>query len=248
MISRTALVATMVATLFYLSSAIAYTKQDVPNGGALSGKISFNGKVPDSMKISIEKNPEVCGTGVREIKEVTVDGNGGLESAVVFFKKVSAGTPWNVPNGGWHLNQKTCTVLPWVQVIEDKSELEVVNHDPVLHNIHTYELIPAGKRVVRVTMFNEAQPTQGFTFKKKVRMRRGNTIKVECDAHNFMHAYMLALKNPYYAITSADGTYSIDKIPAGKYSVIVWHSKLGVISKKIEIGSGGKATFNHEYK
>jgi hypothetical protein len=243
-----AMVVTAVAALFFLSEASAYTAQDVANGGTLSGKISFSGKVPESTKIPIEKNPEVCGTGVREVKEVSVDGKGGLEDAVVFFEKVAAGKPWSTPDGGWKLNQKTCRFLPWVQVIEDKSELEVINQDPVLHNIHTYELIPAGKRIVRVTMFNEAQPTQGYTFKKKIRMRRGKTVKIECDAHNFMHAYMVALKNPYYAITTADGAYSIDNIPAGKYKVTVWHSKLGTMSKQVEIGAGGKATLSHDYK
>ena len=101
--------------------------------------------------------------------------------------------------------------------------------------------------MVRVTMFNEAQPTQGYTFKKSVRMRRGNTIKVECDAHNFMHAYILALKNPYYAITAADGSYSIDNIPPGKYSVTVWHSTLGSETKEVEVAGGAAADLSHKF-
>lgn len=251
---RSAVSLAAVFTLLSLSLAYGYTAQDVSGGGKLSGKISFSGTAPDSLKFPIEKNPEICGTGIREVREVTVDGGGGLQHSVVYFTKISAGKKWPAPEKnawgtptGYELNQKTCTFVPWIMVVEDKKELIIINRDPVLHNIHTYELIPSGTKFVRVTMFNEAQPTQGYTFKKKIRMRRGDSMKVECDAHNFMHAYMKVLKNPYYAITAADGSYSIDQIPAGKYKVTVWHSSLGKVVKDVEIGAGGAAKLDHTF-
>ncbi len=237
-----ALLATAVFTVFTATAAYGYTGQDVSNGGTLSGKITHSGTVPPVTSITMEKNPEVCGTGQREIPDIHVDGSGGLQYAVVHFEKISAGKKW--PDKQAQLNQKGCKFLEWLQVMESKKELEIINRDPVLHNIHTYELI--GK--VRVTIFNEAQPTQGFTFKKKIKMRRSPIMKIECDAHNFMHAWMLVLKNPYYAITAPDGSYSIDQIPAGKYKVTVWHSRLGKKQQEIEITAGGTATLNHEYK
>lgn len=245
--------------VFSISAALAFTSQaalgykvaDVPDGGTLKGKITFSGQAPEPQKIPVEKNPEVCGAGVREIREVTVSPDGGLQHVVVFFEKVKSGKDWPAPADtkwgkpeGWQLNQEKCVFMPWVQVIPDKSELEVVNRDPVLHNIHTYELIGN----VRVTMFNEAQPKQGYTFKKKMRMRRGNTVKVECDAHNFMHAYIKVLKNPYFAITAADGSFSIDNVPPGKYKVVVWHSKLGEVKKDVSIEPGKTVELAHEFK
>ena len=241
--------AILAAFLFAVSAtgASAYTEQDVAGGGAISGKITFSGKAPDPVKIPIEKNPEVCGTGFREIQEVTVDGSGGLQHAVVYIDKIEAGKKWPKPDKGWELHQKTCRFIPWIQVIQDKTDLTVVSEDPVLHNIHTYELVPAGTNTVRVTMFNEAQPTQGYTFTKNIRMRKGNSVKVECDAHNFMHAYMMALKNPYYAITAADGSFTVDNIPPGTYEVTVWHSLLGSVTKTVEVKGGAKAALAHQY-
>ncbi len=238
---RMFLSAVVVFVFTAVTSAHSYSVKDVANGGSLKGKITFSGKAPDVTKIPIEKNIDVCGSGVREIPEVHT-GGGGLQYAVVYFEKIDAGKAWLSKTT--KLSQKTCTFNPWVQVMANKSELEVVNSDPVLHNIHTYELI--GK--VRVTIFNEAQPTQGYTFKKKIKMRRGNVVKIECDAHNFMHAYMMVLKNPYFAVTATDGTYSIDKIPPGKYKVTTWHSKLGTHSQEVEISAGGAVTLNHDYK
>lgn len=232
------------------SVAQSYTAKDVSGGGKLSGKVTFKGAVPEPTNFPIEKNPDICGTGVRIVRSVTVDGSGGLQHAVVYFNKVAEGKAWPAPlenkwgkPKGWQLNQKKCTFTPWMTVISNKSNLEVINRDPVLHNIHTYELI--GK--VRVTMFNEAQPKQGYTFNKKIKMRRGTTMKVECDAHNFMHAYIKVLKNPYFAITAADGSYSIDQVPAGKYKVTVWHSDLGEMSKEIEVAGGGSVTLDHTF-
>ncbi len=247
MLFRSAMFLAVTIAMFTFSTASAYTVQDVAGGGSISGKITFSGTAPEPTKFPIEKNPEVCGAGVREVQEVTVDGSGGLQHVVVFIKEIGAGKEWNVTENGWELNQKTCIFIPWVSVIPDKSELTVFNNDPVLHNVHAYELIPNGPNMVRVTMFNEAQPTQGDFFKKPVRMRRGNTIKVECDAHNFMHAYILALKNPYYAITAADGSYSIDNIPPGKYSVTVWHSMLGSQTREVEVASGATADLSHQF-
>lgn len=221
-----------------------YKVQDVTDGGTLSGKITFSGTAPDPIEIPIEKNQEICGEGTRKIVEVTVGGNGGLQHSVIYFENVNAGKDWSKPEGGWELNQKNCTFLPWVQVMKNKDNIKVTNNDPVLHNIHTYELI--GK--VRRTLFNEGQPTQGFTFEKKVRMRRGNVMKIECDAHNFMHAYSLVLNNPYWAITAPDGTYKIDQIPPGKYKVTVWHSLLGTATSEVEIVASQSAELNHQFK
>lgn len=232
----------MLAAAFATTTAYGYTAQDVSGGGKLSGKITHTGTVPPPLTILMEKNPEVCGTGSREIPDIYVDGSGGLQYAVVYFEKIAAGKKWDGKQ--IQLNQKGCKFQEWLQVMEAKTELEIINRDPVLHNIHTYEII--GR--VRVTIFNEAQPTQGYTFKKKIKMRRSPIMKIECDAHNFMHAWMLVLKNPYYAITAPDGSYSIDQIPAGKYKVTVWHSALGKKQQEIEITAGGTAKLSHVFK
>ncbi|MFQ5431501.1 MAG: carboxypeptidase-like regulatory domain-containing protein [Nitrospinota bacterium] len=236
------LMALSVITMFAATTAYAYTEQNVSGGGKISGKITLIGKAPAPRMILMEKNPEVCGTGEREIREVTVDGSGGLQYGVVYIEKIAAGKKWD--GKPRQLNQKGCKFVEWLQVMREKTELEIVNRDPVLHNIHTYELI--GR--VRVTIFNEAQPTQGYTFKKKIKMRRSPVMKIECDAHNFMHAYMLVLKNPYYAITAPDGSYTIDNIPPGKYKVTVWHSMLGKKTQEIEVKSGATTSLNHAYK
>lgn len=217
---------------------LGYDIKDV-SAGTLSGKITTGGST-DYDILPKEKNPEVCGTGIREIPYTTVGAGGALRDVVVFLDKVAGGSK-KFPAGKFLLNQKGCEFIPWLMVMEQNKELEIVNQDPVLHNIHTYELI--GK--VRLTIFNEAQPTQGYTFKKKVKMRRSPIMKVECDAHNFMHAFMLVLKNPYYSVTKADGMFNITDIPDGDYKVVIWHARLGKINKQMTIS--GSAKLDHKF-
>ncbi len=65
-------------------------------------------------------------------------------------------------------------------------------------------------------------------------------MKVECDAHDFMHAFVFVAKNPYYAVVGDDGSFNIGDIPPGKYKVNVWHGVLGIVKGgEFEVTAGG---------
>ncbi len=98
-------------------------------------------------------------------------------------------------------------------------------------------------------MFNSGQPAKS-EFTKPIRLRRPNShaIKLECDAHNFMHAWMFAADNPYYSVTGADGAFAIGDIPPGKYKLGVWHPVLGTQKIAIEVEAGGDASQTFLFK
>ena len=123
-------------------------------------------------------------------------------------------------------------------VVKKDSELTVRNSDPVLHNIHTYEIIGA----VRRTMFNVGQPDKG-DLKQPVKVRRANIVKIECDAHDFMHAWAFTADNPYAAVTRDDGSFSIDGLPDGDYELKAWHPVLGEKSAKVTVKGAATASF-----
>ena len=131
-----------------------------------------------------------------------------------------------------------------MSVMTNGSMFEATNSDPVLHNIHTYEIMGRAKK----TVMNVSQPKQGATTKKKVKLKRGAGMKLECDAHDFMHGFVFVAKNPYYAVVAEDGTYTISDIPAGKYKVKAWHGTLGEKKDKATISAGGTATVDFTFK
>ncbi len=221
----------------------AYDAASVPDGAAISGKIVFKGKVPKPKKLLITKNKEVCGEGYIERQELKVSKGGALTEVVVSLQSVKKGKAWSKPAGGYLLDQKKCTFLPYLQVVPKRAKLTVVNSDPVLHIIHTYELIGGARR----SLFNIAQPRLRQRITRTVKPRHGGAVRVECDAHNWMLGWMYVVDNPYYAVVADDGGFTIKDIPPGKYKLKAWHPFLGTEEKKISVSAKGKVELNFEF-
>ena len=141
------------------------------------------------------------------------------------------------------IDQKACAFIPYLSTMANEGQLEAVNSDPVTHNIHTYELIGRARRSV----INVSQSEQGNTISKKIKLRKGVAMKVECDVHNFMHAFVFVAKNPYYAVVNDKGEFTIEGVPAGKYTVKSWHGRLGDKEMEVEVSAGGKAEASFAY-
>lgn len=221
-------------------AASAYQAGAVANGSQVTGKVTFHGTAPAAKQIAITKDNDVCGTGTREVVEVAVSGD-ALQDAVVYVAKIDQGKEWGETQAPV-LDQKGCRYVPAVSIVPKDAELTVRNSDPVLHNIHTYEII--GK--VRRSLFNVSQPDQG-DIKQPIKLKKGNTIKIECDAHDFMHAWAFAAANPYAAVTAADGSFSIADVPPGTYEVKAWHPVLGEQSANVTVAAGAPASVSFDF-
>ncbi len=231
-----------VAALAGGAEAAKYKEVEVKDGGTISGKVEVDGAKAETEGFLISKDPEVCGTGERQINWVRVKGKALLD-AVVYLEKVDAGKAFPAEAKKIMLDQKKCEFLPYLHVMANGGQLEAVNSDPVTHNIHTYELIGRARRSV----INVSQSEQGNKITKKIRLRKGVAMKVECDVHNFMHSFVFVAKNPYYAVVDDKGAFTIADVPPGKYVVKSWHGRLGEKEMSVEVGAGGKAEANFMY-
>jgi len=228
----------------------AYKEGDVSDGGSVSGKVSFKGAAPDNAveKISITKNPEICGEGYREVVWVDIKGN-ALRGTFVFLDKVKKGKKWSAPKSGKYIvDQKDCRFTPWAQVVK-RGNVTIRNSDSVLHNINMREMIGVekkGRKPIKRTLFNFGQPDKG-DIEKALKPRRSSYISLNCEAHNFMFGFMLAPEHPYAVVVNADGTYKIDNVPPGEYTLKAWHPKLGVQKTKVTVPAKGKVESNFEF-
>ena len=234
-------IALVTAAAITMPAMAAYKVVDVANGGSITGKISFTGKDKAPQVYKVAKDTDTCGTADRVIDYVDVK-DGTLKNVVVYLDKVKSGKKFDKIEA--KINQKGCDFLPFMSVMTNDSIFEATNSDPVLHNIHTYEIMGRAKK----TVMNVSQPKQGSVTKKKVKLKRGAGMKIECDAHDFMHGFVFVAKNPYYAVVAEDGTYTINDIPAGKYKVKAWHGTLGEQKGKADVIAGAAATVDFTFK
>jgi len=233
---------TGLCTLPLAGQAAAYKETTVSNGGSITGTVNFKGKDRPPKVYKITKDNDVCGTGTREIDYVRVK-NGKLLDTVVYLNKIKQGKAFPADLTKEEIDQKGCEFKPFLQVMENGSKIAAVNQDPVLHNIHTYEIIGRTKK----TVFNVSQPEPG-TVTKTVKLKRGLAMKVECDAHDFMHGFVFVAKTPYFAKVAEDGSFKIDNVPPGKYTIKVWHGTLKGDKAKVEVAAGGTATVDFTVK
>ncbi len=132
-----------------------------------------------------------------------------------------------------------CYFVPHVSVGFKGNEIDIVNSDPVFHNVHSY--------IKGKTTYNLGLPDQGSKVTKK--MKRDGIMEVKCDSHPWMLGYVFISKHPYAAATGDDGSFTISDIPAGSYKVKAWHESFGQIDLgKVTVAAGKTAKINAEFK
>lgn len=224
--------------------AKGYKEVEVANGGSFVGTVTAGAAEVDTRTYTISKDPEICGAGSREVPFVQINEAGMLMGAVVFLADIEEGKAMPAELMALTINQDKCEFSPALGVMANTGELTAINNDGTLHNIHAYEQI--GK--ARKTVLNVSQPNQGDEMTKAVKLRRGNGMKIECDAHDFMHSFVYVAKTPYFSVVDESGAFSITDIPAGEYKVMTWHGFLGEQKVgSVTVDAGGEVSMDLSY-
>jgi hypothetical protein len=230
----------IVAIVFAASIAVAvparaYDEGPVTGGGAITGKVVYNGPV-QTRKIIPNKDVEVCGQP-REEALIEVSADKAVHNAVVYLVDVAKGKAWPAKPKPPELDNVKCRFVPEVQVIK-AGPLEVVNGDPVLHNTHGYY----GRR----TAFNFALPNKDQRIPTS--LDRSGAVRLDCDAHGWMEGWIYVLDNPYFAVTGADGGFNIADVPPGTYKLIAVQSFTGPVEQTVTVEAGKPTNLTVELK
>jgi plastocyanin len=215
------------------SSIAGYQVIDVSDGGSIGGTITVSGAIPALPRRQINKDPSVCGAGNRASQQLEVSPQGGLRNVVMIVEGVKRGKA--LPEGqSAQIDQKNCEYSPHVQVLPLNTELAIANSDPVLHNYHLYRNDE--------TLFNVAQAVQGQV--NRHILDQPGFIYAECDVHGWMQAHVAVVENPYYAVTDENGKFSIADLPAGSYTVRIWHEYLGEQTRNVTVSANTETALN----
>jgi hypothetical protein len=110
------------------------------------------------------------------------------------------------------MDQRNETFVPHVLAVTAGTLVDFPNNDTTYHNVFSLS---------RTRRFDLGRYAQGRS--KAVRFDQPGIVRVFCDIHSHMSAFVLVFGHPYFATTDADGRYRIDGIPPGTYTVSVWH-------------------------
>jgi plastocyanin len=206
-------------------------------GGSITGTVKFTGTPPANPKLDMSE--EAACKGKYTTDPVVVVSNGALQNVLIYVKSgLPAGQKFSPPTTPAVVDQEGCLYHPRTVAVMVGQPLEIRNSDPVLHNI---KVVPKKNRG-----FNISQPTKGMKTTRTFTVEE-IVIPVQCNVHGWMHANLAVFSHPFFAVSGADGTFSIKGLPPGKYEIEAWHEKLGVQTLTVTVPAGGSAAANFTF-
>jgi plastocyanin len=223
------------------AAAHFYFKVDPATAGALSGTIKFTGRKPARKRIDMSEDPACVAAhhGKAYDESLVVNPNGTLANVFVYLKSGLEGKTFAVPTAPVVIDQNGCWFHPRVLGIQTGQTLQVINSDPVTHNIHPLAQINRE--------WNHSQGEGDAPLARRF-LKPEVMIRVKCNIHSWMRAFIGVVDHPYFAVSGSDGTFQIPNIPPGDYVVVVWQETLGTQEQKITVTPSGKIQTNFMFK
>ena len=198
---------------------------DPAQSGTLKGTVTFSGFIPVPKKIRV--TPE-CMNHLEKplVTEEVLVKNGKLQNAFIWISHGLEGKNFSIPTQEVVVDQKGCRYEPRVIGVQVGQPLTFLNTDPFLHNIHSMARV---NESFNVSLTNQNQKVTRKLLKPEIMFRS------KCDLHPWMSGFIGVVPHPYFAVTNEEGEVDLSQVPAGIYTVSVWHETLGLKEQKVEI-------------
>jgi plastocyanin len=144
------------------------------------------------------------------VKGTITGPNGPVADAVVLVE----GPAVPAKDGAPHVivEQRDQTFVPHVVAVAVGTTVDFPNHDPMLHNVFSASL---------AKKFDLGMYDRGET--KSVTFDTPGVVRIGCNVHPKMQAFVVVHTNPYVAVSKSDGSYTVSGVPAGSYQLRIWH-------------------------
>ena len=212
-----ALVAGLVA-LAVVAGSVSPGPAVAAGGGAIRGRVEFLREERPA-----ERRPAIADLGMPEAPETS-----DQRVAVVYLESAPRGAFEERPGPTVVLDQRNETFVPHVLAITTGTTVRFLNSDKTYHNVFS---LSKPKR------FDLGRYPTGSS--KSVRFDRPGIVRVFCEIHSHMSAFIVVFAHQHFAVTNARGEYRIDGLPPGTYTVAVWHPVLSAKSRTVRVGDEG---------
>ena len=200
---------------------------DAASTGSVAGRVTFAGEAPAPAAVRVDADPGCAEGGATVADEsLVVDGSGGVKNAFVYVRTGLEDYAFDAPSEPVIVDQKGCKYEPRVFGARVGQPIEILNSDATFHNVHALPRVNGE--------FNESMPAQGMKMEKTFTAPEVG-VPLKCDVHPWMTSYAGIVAHPYFTVTGPDGRFSLPDLPAGAYTLEVWHEKLGTRTQQITI-------------
>ena len=213
---------------------------DPATAGTVTGKVTFAGPAPVMPAIDMASNPNCERQHKTPLKAETavVNPNGTLRYVFIWIKDGLPKARWNPPAEPVRLDQSGCVYTPHVLGIMQGQQLEILNSDPVNHDLHAESKVnPA---------WNESQPPRA-EHKFKVFNASEVMFPMTCNVHPWMRSWIAVSPHPFFAVTGSDGSFRLNGVPPGTYTIEAVHEQFGRKQATLTLAPGGAATLDFSY-
>jgi len=190
--------------------------------GTIKGAVRFTGAAAGAKTMRITVDHAVCGS-IKDADDLVISADKGIRNAVVSLVTAPPNAQWR-PGPRVQMDQKQCVFVPRIVVVPVGGTVEFLNTDRLLHNIHSVATDNAP--------FNRTQP-KGRTI--PIVFRRPEIVRIDCDLHPWMRAWVVVAEHPFYGITNDQGEFTLPNVPPGKYVLQTWHETLGIVKKEVTV-------------
>jgi plastocyanin len=208
-------------------------------GGTVEGKVVFNGRPKRNPLIQMGADPNCLSinAGKKVVQElVSLNADKTVDNVFVHITGEVAGG--SAPTEPVLIEQEGCIYHPRIAGAMAGQKLTVRNNDSTLHNIHS---LSDG-----ANNFNVGQPKAGMESNFELRQPEV-MLRIKCDVHPWMVGFLGIKSHPYFAVTADGGSFRIDDVPAGTYTLQAWQEKLGTVDRSIEVKDGETVTVEFAY-
>jgi len=206
----------------------------------LRGVITFSGAVPAPRPVRMSSDPGCMPAGEGATSEALLVGEGGgLQNVFVYVKDGLGDARFPTSTTPVILDQDGCRYTPHVLGAQVGQPVEIRNSDRTLHNVHTTPAANSG--------FNFGQPA-GVPAVTRTFDAPEVMVPFKCDVHPWMSAYLGIVPHPFFAVSAADGSFEIPRLPAGTYTLEAWHEELGMQTTEITVDGTSPAEAAFTFK
>lgn len=202
--------------------------------GTIRGRVLFDGNAPAVEESALAGN---CQAGVHPSEALLVNPNRTLRNVIVYIQDAPPAPPPPAGAAIPVLDQVNCRYVPHVLALRAGQPLTVRSSDAMPHNVHFMCQVNSEEN------FGMLQPGDSHS----VTFKAPEIFKVRCDVHAWMNAWIGVFDHPWFAVTVTDGSFQIDHVPDGQFTLAAWQETLPTQTAAVTVAGGGSTVIDFTF-